>query len=328
MDVASLIPSEYAPILNERLPNPDRAILTMPMERPDPAARAKGLTLAILGVLALTPDTLLMRLIGADVWTMLFWRGTLMTLGYLALLVVWYRARLFAVIAAIGTHGVLVSVVFSVNTVLFVVAVTETTIANTLVIVATAPLFAAFIGWAAIGERPEPRTWIAIVVAIAGIALIFADGFRLGTWIGDLAALATGLALGGHFVLVRSARPVDMTPAVGLSGLLTAAAALIAANTVMLEPVQFGWMALLALVILPVSFGLITVAPLYIPAAEVGLVVLLETVLGPLWVWLVMGEEPGRYALIGGAVVIAALVLNVVLGRRMVTSRAKQESPG
>jgi len=281
------------------------------------ADQAKGLTLAVIGVLVLTPDTLLMRLVGADAWTLLFWRGLFMTVGYVGLLLVWYGRRCLSVVAAIGSHGVLVSVLFSLNTILFVVAVTETTVANTLVIIAAAPLFAAVIGWVAIGERPPARTWLAILIALAGIALIVHEGLSVGTGTGDIVALGAAVALGGHFVLVRAARPVDMTPAVGLSGLLTAAVALILADSLALTPVELGWMALLAAVILPVSFGLITLAPIYIPAAEVGLVVLLETVLGPLWVWLVLSEEPHDHALIGGAIVIAALVLNFALaGRR------------
>jgi drug/metabolite transporter (DMT)-like permease len=280
-----------------------------------PTARVKGLALAVLGVLVLTPDTLLMRLVGADSWGVLFWRGLFMAAGYFALMLLWYRTELPAKVLATGSTGILVASLFATTTILFVVAINETTVANTLVIIAAAPLFAAILGWAALGERPAWRTWIAILVAIGGIALIVADGLSGGTWVGDLIALATAVALGGHFVLVRSARDIDLTPAIGISGLITAAVALVAAESVALSPPQIGWMALLALVILPISFVLITAAPRYIPAAEVGLVVLLETVLGPLWVWLAIGEEPGRYALIGGAVVIGALVLNFSLAR-------------
>ena len=286
----------------------------------------KGLTLAVLGVLILTPDTLLMRLVGADAWTILFWRGLLVTVGYVVLLALRYRGGFLAAFAAIGTHGALVAVLFAINTILFVVAVATTTVANVLVIMSAAPLFAALIGRAFLGERPPPRTWLAIAVAILGIAVIVGDGLSVGTWTGDLIALAAAVALGGHFVLVRAARPVDMMPAVGLSGLLVAAVALILADSLTLTPVQFGWMALLGLIILPVSFGLLTVAPIYLSAAEVGLVVLLETVLGPLWVWLVMGEEPSGHALIGGAVVITALVMNFALKRRSLPADTHPEA--
>ncbi|WP_420562020.1 DMT family transporter [Thalassobaculum sp.] len=286
----------------------------------------KGLTLAVLGVLILTPDTVLMRLVGADPWTILFWRGLLVTVGYAGLLAVRYRGGFLRAFAEIGSYGALVAVLFAINTILFVVAVATTTVANTLVIMSAAPLFAALIGRAFLGERPPARTWIAIGIAIAGIVVIVGDGLSVGTWIGDLTALAAAIALGGHFVLVRAARPVDMMPAVGLSGLLVAAVSLIVADSLTLTPVQFGWMALLGLIILPVSFGLLTLAPIYLSAAEVGLVVLLETVLGPLWVWLVMGEEPSVNALIGGAIVITALVMNFVLKRRTLPAAPHPET--
>jgi drug/metabolite transporter (DMT)-like permease len=286
----------------------------------------KGLTLAVLGVLILTPDTVLMRLVGADPWTILFWRGLLVTVGYAVLLAVRYRGGFLRAFAEIGSYGALVAVLFAINTILFVVAVATTTVANTLVIMSAAPLFAALIGRAFLGERPPARTWIAIGIAIAGIVVIVGDGLSVGTWIGDLTALAAAIALGGHFVLVRAARPVDMMPAVSLSGLLVAAVSLIVADSLTLTPVQFGWMALLGLIILPVSFGLLTLAPIYLSAAEVGLVVLLETVLGPLWVWLVMGEEPSVNALIGGAIVITALVMNFVLKRRTLPAAPHPET--
>ncbi|MDF1791297.1 MAG: DMT family transporter [Thalassobaculaceae bacterium] len=287
----------------------------------------KGLTLAVLGVLILTPDTLLMRMVGADPWTILFWRGLLMTVGYIGLLGVRYRSGCFSAMMATGKLGAAVTILFAINTILFVIAVDTTTVANTLVIMSAAPLFAAVIGRIALGERPPIRTWIAIAIAMLGIAVIVADGLTVGTWIGDLVALAAAIALGGHFVLVRAARPVDMMPAVGLSGVLVAVMSLVVADSLALTPVQFGWMALLALLILPISFGLLTMAPIYLSAAEVGLVVLLETVLGPLWVWLVLGEEPGEYALVGGAVVITALVMNFVLKRRSLPADPAPEAP-
>lgn len=127
----------------------------------------KGLTFAVLGILILTPDTVLMRMVGADAWTILFWRGVLMTVGYVGLLVLRYRLGLPAAVAAMGTHGALVTALFALNTILFVVAVATTTVANTLVIMAAAPLFAALIGRMVLGERPPMRTWMAILVAIA-----------------------------------------------------------------------------------------------------------------------------------------------------------------
>lgn len=272
--------------------------------------------LAILGVLVLTPDTLIMRLVGADPWTTLFWRGATMTVGFVLLLLVRYRGRSLAILRAVGGVGLLVAVIWTCNTVFFVVSISLTTVANTLIIVALSPLFAALIGLVALGEPVRPRTWIATATAFGGIALIFADGLRAGTIIGDLAAVGTALGLGAHFTLVRAARPTDMSPAIGLSGLSTALVGLVGAQTLALPPEGVALMAGLGIAILPVSFAMLTLAPLYIPAAEVSLVILLETVLGPLWVWLVLTEEPSPRALIGGGIVLAALALHSMLGLR------------
>ena len=183
-----------------------------------------------------------------------------------------------------------------------------------MIIVALAPLFAAVIGMAALGEPVQLRTWFAIGVAFAGIAVIFADGWQKGALLGDLAAIGTALGLAAHFVLVRAARPTDMTPAVGLSGVTTALAGLVGAQSLALPPDGVLMMAGLGILILPLSFAMLTLAPLYIPAAEVSLVILLETVLGPLWVWLVLAEDPGSRTLIGGGIVLAALIAHSILG--------------
>lgn len=284
---------------------------------PDPSRdQAKGLMLAVLGVLVLTPDTLIMRLVGADPWTTLFWRGAMMTIGFVLLSLVRYRGRSFAILRAVGGMGLMVSVIWTCNTVFFVISISITTVANTLVIVALSPLFAALIGLVTLGEPVKWRTWIAIAAAFGGIAVIFADGLHAGTIIGDLAAVGTALGLGAHFVLVRAARPIDMSPAIGLSGITTALAGLVGAQTLALPPEGVALMAGLGLLILPLSFAMLTLAPLYIPAAEVSLVILLETVLGPFWVWLVLAEEPGPRTLIGGGIVLAALALHSALGLR------------
>ncbi|NQW11456.1 MAG: DMT family transporter [Alphaproteobacteria bacterium] len=297
------------------------------MTHPSPRDQAKGLVLAVLGVLILTPDTLIMRLVGAEPWTTLFWRGAMMTVGFVLLALVWYRGRTVAAIRAIGGLGLLISVIWTCNTVFFVVSISLTSVANTLIIVALAPLFAAVIGIAALGEPVRPRTWLAIAVAFAGIAVIFADGWRTGALVGDLAAVGTAVGLAAHFVLVRAARPVDMTPAVGLSGITTALAGLVGAHSLALPPEGVLMMAGLGILILPLSFAMITLAPLYIPAAEVSLVLLLETVLGPLWVWLALAEDPGPRTLIGGGVVLAALLLHSALSLRASRQQRRAAAP-
>ena len=275
--------------------------------------------LAFVGVLILTPDSLLIRLIDADPWAFMFWRGVFNALGLALMMMIRFRTRLISKTLEIGVGGFLVSVVFAINAVGFVVAIAETTVANVLLIVSIAPLIAAVIGRFLMDDEIAPRTWAAIVIAIGGIVVIVEGGFGSGRLVGDIAALIKAIGLGVHFCLVRSYRPIDMTPAIALSGVVTALVGLVGASSLAFTPVQIGLSAIIGLLILPLSFGLLTLAPLYIPAAEVSLMLLLETVLAPIWVWLALGERPDNQTLIGGAIVMSALV-----GHGMLSLRARR----
>jgi len=268
----------------------------------------KGLVLTFGGVLVLTPDSLLVRLIEADPWTMVFWRGALMALGLGGFLVLYHRRQTPARFRAMGANGLLVAVILAAGSVLFILALNNTSVANTLVIVAAAPLIAAVFSHAFLGEPASPRTWGAVVVALSGIVVLASGSARGGTLAGDLAALGTAVCMAGSLVLIRRVRSANMLPAMVLSGGLGALVVAPWTAPFSIAPDQTWLLLILGLVVLPVSFGLLTLGPRYLPAPEVGLILLLETVLGPLWVWLVIGEEPGQRALVGGAIVIGALV--------------------
>lgn len=293
------------------------------------ANQAKGLLLAFVGVMILTPDSLLIRLIDGDAWAVMFWRGVLMMVGLGLMMLLRFRGAILRRSIEIGAFGVLVSVIFAVNSVAFVLALAHTSVANVLLIVSISPLISALIGLVTLGDRLRPSTWAAILGAIGGVAIIVEGGAAAGTLKGDLAALAAAIGLGVHFNLVRAARPVDMIPAVGLSGIWTAAAGLVGASSLAFTPEQFGYAAIIGIVIMPLSFGLMTIAPKYITAAEVSLMLLLETVLGPLWVWLVLAERPPEQTLLGGAVVLSALVGHSVISLVTVRRRRRERlDPG
>lgn len=276
----------------------------------------KGLLLTVGGVLVLTPDSLLVRLIEADPWTMMFWRGALMALGLGGFLVLYHRRRTPARFRAMGANGLLVAVILAAGSVLFILALNNTSVANTLVIVAAAPLIAAVFSHAFLGEPASPRTWGAVVVALSGIVVLASGSARGGTLAGDLAALGTAVCMAGSLVLIRRVRSANMLPAMALSGGLGGLVVAPWAAPFSIAPDQIWLLLILGLVVLPVSFGLLTLGPRYLPAPEIGLILLLETVLGPLWVWLVIGEEPGQRALVGGAIVISALIGHSLLALR------------
>ncbi len=278
------------------------------------STHAKGLLITGVGVLVLTPDTLLVRLISSDPWTIVFWRGALLALGLGIWFLAVYRRDAVAHCRAIGRPGLWASLLQTLGSIAFIVALSRTSVASTLFIVSTSPLFAALFSRWFLSEAIARRTWLAILVTLLGIAVIVSGTTDAGDWLGNLAALITAATMAGSFVIIRHRRHVNMIPAWALSGVLSALVVLPFAAPFALGLQDAVFVAIMGLVVLPISFALIALGPRYLPAPEVALLLLLETVLGPFWVWLVIGENPGSRALLGGAIVVAALALHAAHG--------------
>lgn len=289
------------------------------------ATHRLGLLITFAGVLVLSPDTLLLRMIGQEgadsSWTINVWRGLFLFIGMMAVFAAMNGRGAVKAVLAIGPWGLVAALVFGSQALCFVFSVGNTLVANTLVIIATAPFFSALFAWIFLGERAPRRTWIAILFACGGIAVIFSGSLGSGNLPGDLAALGTAVGLGAGFVIVRHRRSVSMTPSMALGGLLAALVSLPFAEPFALTATGFGLMAFLGLIMLPVAFTLITLGPRYLPAPEVSLLLLLETVLGPLLVWLFLGETPDGLALLGGAIVVTTLLLHSLAGWRAMARR-------
>lgn len=276
----------------------------------------QGTLLTALGVLILTPDGLLVRLISADTWTVLFWRGLLMAISIFGFYFLRYGRGAIDRIRKPGFRGLQASVLFAISTICFILSLHNTSVANTLVILATTPLIAALISRLFLNERVHLSSWLAILVSCGGIAYIFKGSMSSDHLMGDFFALGAAFAMAGQITTIRLAQKIDMAPTLGLSGLLVAAVALVMAGNVSVTSPDILYLMLLGLFILPVAFGLIAIGPRYIPAAEVSLMMLLETFLGPLWVWLVIGEEPSRETMVGGTLVLATLAAHTVYNAR------------
>lgn len=274
----------------------------------------RGLAIALAGIVLLSPESLLIRLVSVDRWTILFWRGSLLCVGLMVASVV--LARSWRVIPGIGRGGLLVALLFGLQTVGFITSITNTTVANTLVAMSAAPLFAALYGRLLFGEVIGRRLWWVIAIAMGGIVVMFSGSLGSGGLLGDLAGLGAAAAFGGSFVVIGRHRDRNMVPAMGAGGLVAALLALPLASPLSVTATDFGYLAISGLVVLPLGFGLLAVAPRYIPAAEVGLITLLETILGPFWVWLVIAEQPNAQAIVGGSIVIGVLAVNSYLGLR------------
>ena len=297
------------------------------------ADHQRGLLITTLGVLVLTPDSLLVRLIGMEPFSLLVWRGVLQALGVLIILRLFHGSRALDQIYAIGKWGVLLATVFTGSTLFFILALAHTAVADVLVIVAVAPLVAALLSRSFLGEAVPGRTWLAIAFTLVGIGLLVFEDLGSGSLYGDLAALGCAVCIGTSLTITRHRRAVSMVPAMALAGAMTAVVALplalwLEGGSMSAGGLQLGYILAMGLLVVPVSFALITVGPRYLPAPEVGLLMLLETVLGPLWVWLVLSEDPGPWALAGGAVVVATLAGHALAGaRRSKTARTEPARP-
>ena len=281
------------------------------------SGHAKGYLITLAGVAIITPDTLLIRLAAVDPFTLVAARGVMGGVMVLALSALWYRRGFAAQLRGLGFWALVVALLQAVGAILFVTALEYTSTANVLIFFATTPLIAAVMSWAFLGERVLPVTWAAILVSLAGLVVVASGSLGTGHLFGDFLALLDATSLATFYVVVRRHREVNMIPAVGL-GLLTAAVlALPLAAFPAVAPLQWLWIALGGLVVVPFGLMLLTLGPRYLAAPEVAMLLLLETVVGPFWVWLVLAEEPGTRSLIGGAIIVTALFVHALVRLRM-----------
>jgi drug/metabolite transporter (DMT)-like permease len=265
-------------------------------------------------MLILSPDALLISLISTDPWTLVFWRGFLTSSTLAAALVFSHGRGVFKEGLRIGYAGIVSGVFFGASTISFVMSIRLTTAANTLVIVAATPLFAAIFTRVFLSERVPRRTWIAVMAGFSGIIVIFSGSLSTGNVLGDLLALVTAMCMAANFVIIRRHKQVSMIPAVVLSGILTTLLTMFVTDPLSVEASDILMLTVLGSVVMPIPLALMTVAPKLIPAAEVSLIMLLETFLAPLWVWLVIGQRPAWETVLGGGVLVATLVVHALVG--------------
>lgn len=282
------------------------------------STHVRGTLIVAAGVLVLSPDALLVRLVGAGVWEIIFWRSTFSAVSLGTVLAVRYRSDLARVVRAMGGAGFVSSLLFGASSFLFVSSIVHTRVANVLAILATAPFFASLFARLILHEAVPRRTWLAIPLAVGGIGLIFGGSLvRDPGLLGELLALLLAVTLGGNLVTLRSARNVDMIPTVAIGAAFAALASALLASPSAVSGVDLGILALMGGAQLPLALVLIAaIGTRYLPAPEVGLLMLGETILGPVWVWLVVGEQPAPLALVGACIVVATLVAHSALGVR------------
>ena len=284
-------------------------------------AYQRGVTITATGALVMTTDTLLLKVIGHSGLTVAFWRGVLM---FAAFVVVWaglrYAGRPVPFVG--GRAGWLCAALFGGASIFFVTSLAATAASNTLFLLATTPFWAAVLSWAFLGERPATEVWIAMGIALAGVAVIVSAGLSGDHGVGDLLGLGAALCMGGGFVVARRSEAV-LFMAPGIGGLLSAVALLPWVPYVALPSDVVAPMLVEGLLVMPVALGCLALGPRYLPAPQVALFLLLETTLGPVWVWAFLGERPRAEVLVGGVLVVAAIVVQSLLAMRRPAARVE-----
>jgi len=270
---------------------------------------AAGAMLSIAGIA-------LRHIESASGWQILFYRSLTFCIVVALWLTFRYRARVVRAFVTVGRPGLVVALSLGLGSTCYVFALLLTTVANALFLISAAPFMAAVLGWIVLRERVRPATWIMMSVALAGIAIMVFHGVQSGRLLGNLVALGTPISFAIMLVALRRAGHRDMLPAICLAGVVGAALGFAMSDTLVLSRHDLALCLFLGVFQYAGGFILITLGARYLPAAEVALLSLAEVVLAPIWVWIGVGEVPAALTLVGGGIVLAAVVTQALAGMR------------
>lgn len=244
-------------------------------------------------------------------WEIVFWRSLAMAVFVAITLVVMHGRSATAAVRAVGLPGILSGFFLAGTFFFFIASLTRTTVANTFVLMSVSPFLAALAGRLFLRERVPARTWLAMAVAFAGIVVMFSDAMEVGRLSGNVLALGVSCCFALNVTMLRKFHAhIDMLPTVMLAGIFSLVPAYFLAGPLAATAYDVGVLTFMGCVQLGTGCLLMTAASRHLSATELGLLALLEPILGPIWVWVLMAEAPSRYTLVGGGVVLAAVIAN------------------
>ena len=273
----------------------------------------KGSLLAFVAVLFITPDSLFIRLSTVDTWSLVFYRGIIPFFTVLIGMLIIYKLNFFKMLFTSGHHGLIYIITFSITNITFVVSIQNTNVANTLVMIAMAPMLSAILGAIFLKEIPDQKTWFAIAITFMAAVYIFYDSLQLGNIYGDILGFITAVGLAVGAVTIRSAKKKNLVPAAVVGKLLVAIFATFFIESYVLAGQDLFIVPLMCVMCVAIPFVMVTIAPRFIPAEEVNLFFLLETIIGPFWVWMVIKEQPTIETIQGGMVIIITIAVHSFL---------------
>jgi len=281
--------------------------------------RNKGLLLSLIGVIIISPDSLLIRLANIDDLSLIFYRSALPIITILIFLIYNYQKSFIKSFFLIGLPGVIYAVLYAITHICFVYSIQNTAVANTLVLIASAPIFAALFSVFILKEIPSFFTWIVIFIALLAMIIIGIGSFTSTGLYGDFMALIVAAGMGFSMVLVRLFKNKDLVPACLLGCLIAALYTLPFGVNFNINQNQIFYLLLMCLLILPIPFMILTIAPKYTPAHEVALIFLMESVLGTAWVWFVINEVPPINTIIGGVLLLGSVSIFIYQSTKKIT---------
>ena len=280
----------------------------------------KGLLITGIGGLALTVDIPLIKLASGEAWSVLMARSGTTFLAALVFWAVWRAITPSAPKLVPGRTGFVVAALYGLGSVFFITAVYNTTTANLVFILAFVTMFAALLSWLFLGERPQNGTLSAMATMILGILIIVWDSIGSGNLFGDLMAAFSALIIAAAITISRhSGEDMGFTSLVGVILPFAVAAYMLSGGGFRID--EPWWIIFNGAVITPLAVYCLATGPRFLTGPEVAMFYLLETVLAPVWMWLIFTETPSRNSLIGGAILIAALVAHSVW--QLVQGRAR-----
>lgn len=276
-----------------------------------------GVAAVLLAALCASSAGIIVRHIeAADAWQILFYRALAFIGMLLALVLARHGRATPAAFRAIGRPGLVMALALGSAFIAFIFALTLTTVANTVFILAVSPLAAALLARLVLGERIGRATLAAMAAALIGVALMVGDSLGSGSFDGNLMALLACLGYAAAIVALRAGRAVDMMPATCLSGAFALLVCSLLVGSLAIPAGDILLSLLLGTGQLGAQYALITYASRAVPAGQITLIMLLEVLLAPLWVWIGIGEVPADMTLVGGAVVLAAVLLQILAPMR------------
>jgi drug/metabolite transporter (DMT)-like permease len=269
----------------------------------------KGLLLASMGVVIISPDSLLIRYVDIDLWTLMFLRGLFIALSLMVINLLMRSSRsINTQIRELDVYAWIIVILMAICSFTFVAAIQSTSVAHALIIVGAAPIFSAALGFIVLKERVSWNTLLTICIVFGGLIFVVNDQ-QESHFLGDVYAFITALGWAFILILARKTRNSNMFLIIMLSGIIIAVLSLPLAN---LGDITFqqGLIGALLGTLNGIALSMLTLAPRYIPSAEAAVFLPLESVFGSLLVWYFMAEYPGFISIVAGSIIVMTIMLN------------------